>query len=80
MRARVALLGAHAHCAVLASSAAEGSATARVVRQAQSPHLQLLLDGWLGCAPWLQERGCAGRWGFEGKLPRHMQDLALRPT
>ncbi|KAL4431040.1 hypothetical protein ABPG75_006296 [Micractinium tetrahymenae] len=48
VRARVALLEAHAHCAVLAASAADDSATARVVRQAQSPHLQLLLDGWLG--------------------------------
>lgn len=49
VRTRVALLEAHAHCAVLAAAAADpDSATARVVRQAQSPHRALLLDGWLG--------------------------------
>lgn len=49
VRTRVALLEAHAHCAVLAAGAADPeSATARVVRQAQSPHRALLLGGWLG--------------------------------
>ncbi|KAL4425068.1 hypothetical protein ABPG77_010382 [Micractinium sp. CCAP 211/92] len=47
VRARVALLEAHAHCVVLAASVPGASATARVVRQAQSLHLQLLLDAWL---------------------------------
>lgn len=49
VRARVALLEAHAHCAAIAAAAADpDSATARVVRQAQSPHRRLLLDSWLG--------------------------------
>jgi hypothetical protein len=50
VRARVALLEAHAHCTVLAAAAAaaDGATSARVVRQAQSPHLRLLLDSWLG--------------------------------
>lgn len=49
VRARVALLEAHAHCAVLAGAAGDPEgATARIVRQAQAPHRRLLLDGWLG--------------------------------
>lgn len=49
VRARVALLEAHAHCATLAAAAGDPDGpTARVVRQAQAPHSQLLLDGWMG--------------------------------
>lgn len=49
VRARVALLEAHAHCAALAAAAGDPDGpTARVVRQAQAPHRQLLLDGWMG--------------------------------
>jgi hypothetical protein len=48
VKARVALLEAHAHCASLAARAGSDSAAARIVRSAQGPHLALLLDGWLG--------------------------------
>jgi hypothetical protein len=48
VRARIALLEAHARCTVLAASLAAGAATARMVRQAQAPHAAALLDGWLG--------------------------------
>ncbi|PRW58658.1 HEAT repeat-containing 5B isoform X2 [Chlorella sorokiniana] len=49
VRARVALLEAHAHCAALAAAAGDPDGpTARVVRQAQAPHRQLLLEGWMG--------------------------------
>ena len=51
VRARVALLEAHAHCMVLsaaAAAAADGAVTARMVQQAQGPHRRLLLDSWMG--------------------------------
>lgn len=45
--AQVALLEAHAHCAVLAASSAD-DATGRVVSKAQAPYAALLMDSWLG--------------------------------
>jgi hypothetical protein len=48
VRARVALLEAHAHCTVLSAGMEPGGGTARVLRLAQDPHLQLLLHSWIG--------------------------------
>ena len=45
-RARVALLEAHARCALLAGGAGD-EATQRVVARAQSTRLPQLLDGWI---------------------------------
>ncbi len=44
---KVALLEAHAHCAVLAAGSGD-AATRRVVAKAQAPHASRLMDGWLG--------------------------------
>ncbi len=44
---QVALLEAHAHCAVLAASSGD-DATGRVVAKAQAPYASLLMDSWLG--------------------------------
>ncbi|KAK9798183.1 hypothetical protein WJX73_010462 [Symbiochloris irregularis] len=52
MRARVAILEAHAHCALLATPAAPGSGSSvnadccMAVQQAQAPHLRLLQSQW----------------------------------
>ena len=44
---QVALLEAHAHCAVLAAGSTD-DATRRVVAKAQAPHASLLMGSWLG--------------------------------